>query len=168
MILIASSLLTACADKDKKEDNSSNKMADMKALYEKNLAVVKSAVSAFEKKDLDGWASAISDSVNWSSPAYGDNVTTKTHWREALTGFRDNWNELKLTNPNYLPGIDSTTQELDGSVRFYGVWVGTHKSGVQTSVKFYGTYDFNKDNKITAADEYFDIGGLLNAVAPKK
>jgi hypothetical protein len=44
------------------------------------------------------------------------------------------------------------------------VWVGTHKSGQQTSTKFYGTYDFNKDNKITSGDEFFDVGGLLNAV----
>jgi hypothetical protein len=53
-------------------------------------------------------------------------------------------------------------------VRFYGVWVGASKSGQQTARKFYGTYDFNKDNKIVSADEYFDVGGLLNAMTPKK
>jgi hypothetical protein len=75
---------------------------------------------------------------------------------------------LKLTKTTFLPGVDSTTLQPDGSVRFYGVWVGTHKSGQQTSSKFYGSYDLNKDNKITSGDEYFDVGGLLNAVAPKK
>ncbi len=168
MVLIVSSFLTACADKDKKEDDASAKNADMKALYEKNLAVVKSAVSAFEKKDIDGWAAGIADSVIWSSPAYGDNVTTKAHWKESLASYLSNWNDLKLTNPNYLPGIDSATHEFDGSVRFYGIWVGTHKSGVKTADKFYGTYDFNKDNKIISGDEYFDVGGLINAVSPKK
>jgi hypothetical protein len=168
MIFIASSLLTACADKDKKEDDASKKNADMKALYEKNLTVLQSAVSAFEKKDIDGWGAAIADSASWSSPTYGDNVMTKAHWKESLTAYMSNWNDLKLTIPNYLPGIDSATHQLDGSVRFYGVWVGTHKSGMQTSSKFYGTYDFNKDNKIVAGDEYFDVGGLINAVSPKK
>ncbi|MFI5186820.1 MAG: nuclear transport factor 2 family protein [Chitinophagales bacterium] len=164
---IASLFMMAC-NNEKKEDDTSKKTDDMKALYEKNLAVVKSAVAAFEKKDIDGWAAAVADSAKWSSPAYGDTVNTKAHWKESLTVYLNNWNDLKLTNPNYLPGVDSATQEPDGSVRFYGVWVGTHKSGQKTSDKFYGAYDFNKDNKIVFGDEYFDVGGLINAVTPKK
>jgi hypothetical protein len=161
-------LLAACANDEKKEEDASKKTDDMRALYEKNLAVVKSAIAAFEKKDIDGWAASVADTVVWNSPAYGDSVTTKAHWKETLTAYRDNWNDLKLTKTTFLPGVDSTTQQPDGSVRFYGVWVGSHKSGQQTSSKFYGTYDLNKNNKIISADEYFDVGGLLNAVAPKK
>ena len=168
LFAITALLLTACSTNEKKEDDTSKKGDDMTALYEKNLAVVKSAIAAFEKKDIEGWASAVADSAVWSSPGYGDTVTTKAHWKETLEGFRDNWNDLKLTKTIFLPGLDSTTHQSDGSVRFYGVWVGTHKSGKQTSSKFYGTYDFNKDNKITSGDEFFDVGGLLNAVAAKK
>jgi|ERR1051326_1558661 hypothetical protein len=168
LIPIVSLLLAACANDEKKEEEASKKSDDMKALYEKNLAVIKSSIAAFEKKDIQGWAANVADSAKWSSPAYGDTVSTKTHWKESLTAYVNNWNDLKLTNPNFLPGVDSSTQLPDGSVRFYGVWVGTHKSGQQTSGKFYGSYDLNKDNKIIFGDEYFDVGGLMNAVAQKK
>lgn len=170
LIAIVSSLLTACSNSEKKEANTdtSPKADDMTALYEKNLAVVKSAIASFEKKDIEGWASSLADSVVWNSPSYGDTVTTKAHWKETLTSYSTNWDDLKLTNTNFLPGVDSTTHQPDGSVRFYGVWVGTSKSGQHTSSKFYGTYDLNKDNKVIFADEYFDVGGLLNAITPKK
>jgi len=38
---------------------------------------------------------------------------------------------------------------------------------VKTSVNFYAAYEFNKDNKVIEAAEFFDLGGLMNAVAPK-
>jgi len=161
-------LLAACANDEKKEEDTSKKTDDMTALYEKNLAVVKSAIASFENKDIEGWAANVADSVVWNSPSYGDTVTTKAHWKEVLTAYLTNWNDLKLTKTNFLPGVDSTTHQPDGSVRFYGVWVGTSKSGVQTSSKFYGSYDLNKDKKVIFADEYFDVGGLLTAVTPKK
>jgi ketosteroid isomerase-like protein len=168
LIPIASLLLAACANNEKSEDDTSKKMDDMNALYAKNLAVLQSGITAFENKDIDAWSAAVADSATWSSPAYGDNANTKAHWKESLVAYMNNWNDLKLTNANYLPGVDSATHEPDGSVRFYGVWVGTHKSGQQTSSKFYGSYEFNKDNKIISGDEYFDVGGLINAVTPKK
>ena len=165
---VVSLLLIACDSKEeKKEDDASKKMADMKALYEKNLATLQKGIDAFSKNDIEGWAATISDTAQWQSPAYGDTVHTKAHWKEALKYYTDNWHDLKLNNAAFLPGIDQTTQELDGSVRYYGNWDGVHKSGVKTSVQFYGTYDFNADNKIISGADYFDVGGLMNAVAPK-
>ena len=166
-IPIVSMLITACTGNEKKEDDTSKKNAEMKALYEKNLATLKSGIAAFEREDIEGWASSIADSAVWASPAYGDTVHTKAHWKESLAHYMADWDNLKLNNPNFLPGIDSTTHELDGSVRYYGQWNGTHKSGVRTSINFYGTYDFNKDNKIVAGADFFDVGGLMNAVNKK-
>lgn len=164
---IVSLLVMACSDKDKKEDDASKKNTEMKAAYEKNLASLQAGIAAFEKEDIEGWAASVADSVRWDSPAYGDTVTTKAHWKESLQYYIDNWDNIKLNNPNYLPGIDSATHELDGSVRYYGYWDAVHKSGVTTHVSYYGTYDFNKDNKVTFGSEFFDVGGLMNAVAPK-
>ena len=168
LFIVLPCLLAACSNQEKKEDKTSMKTDDMIALYEKNLSVIKSSIASFEKKDIEGWAASVADSAVWHSPAYGDTVTSKAHWKESLAAYISNWNDLKLTHPNFLPGVDSTTHEPDGSVRFYGVWVGTAKSGQQTATKFYGSYELNKDNKVTFADEYFDVGGLMNAVSPKK
>jgi hypothetical protein len=167
LLFVVSLSLLACSDKDKKEDNASKKNADMKALYEKNLAVLKSSIAAFEKEDIEGWAASVADSAVWNSPAYGDTVTTKAHWKESLKYYVDNWDNLKLSYANFLPGLDSATHELDGSVRYYGRWDAVHKSGVKTMLNFYGAYDFNKDNKVIFGTEFFDLGGLMNAVAPK-
>ncbi len=124
LLPIVSLLLVACSTTEKKEDDTSKKTDDMTALYEKNLGVVKSAIAAFEKKDIDGWAASVADSAVWNSPVYGDTVTTKAHWKETLAAYASNWNDLKLTKTTFLPGVDSTTLQPDGSVRFYGVWVG--------------------------------------------
>ena len=164
---IVSLLLMACSDNEKKEDDASKKNDEMKALYEKNLAALKTSIASFEKEDIEGWAASVADSAVWQSPAYGDTVTTKAHWKEALKYYIDNWDNLKLNNGNFLPGIDSATHEMDGSVRYYGSWDAVHKSGVATHVNFYGAYDFNKDNKVTAGIEFFDVGGLMNAIQPR-
>lgn len=139
----------------------------MKALYEKNLADLQAGIAAFEKGDIDGWSATVADSAKWNSPAYGDTIHTKAHWKESLKYYTDNWTNIKLNAPTFLPGLDSATHEPDGSVRYYGIWDAVHKSGVKTSVYFYGTYDFNKDNKVITGSDYFDVSGLMNAVAPK-
>ena len=164
---IVSLLVMSCGDNDKKEDGASKKNAEMKTAYEKNLASLQAGIAAFEKEDIDGWAANVADSAVWTSPAYGDTVTTKAHWKESLKYYVDNWSNLHLANGIFLPGIDQTTRELDGSVRYYGQWGGVHSSGVTTSVNFYGTYDFNKDNKIISGADYFDLGGMMNAIKPK-
>jgi hypothetical protein len=84
-----------------------------------------------------------------------------------LAAYIADWDTLKLMYPDFLPGIDSATHEFDGSVRYYGIWNGIHKSGVRTSVNFYATYDFDKDGKIVNASEFFDVGGLMNAINKK-
>lgn len=164
---IVSLLLMACSDNEKKEDDASKKNTEMKALYEKNLVTVKTFVADFEKEDSNGIAALVADTAKWNSPAYGDTVSTKAHWMESLKYYLANWSNLHLTNGQFLPGLDSATHEFDGSVRYYGRWDGVHTSGVTTHVNFYGTYDFNKDNKIISGSDYFDLGGLMNAIQPK-
>lgn len=141
---------------------------DMKALYEKNLSTLQTGLSAFEQEDINGWAATIADSARWTPPAYGAGETNKEDWKKVLVSYMADWDSLKLVNPIFLPGIDSSTHEFDGSVRYYGQWYGVHKSGVKTSVNFYGTYDFNKDNKVISGSDFFDAGGLMNAVSGKK
>ena len=164
---IVSLIILGCNNDEKKEEEASKKSTEMKGLYEKNLATLKAFTSAFEKEDLNAMAAQVADTAKWSAPAYGDTVNTKAHWMESLKYYLDNWSNLHLTNGQFLPGIDQATHELDGSVRYYGRWDGVHSSGVATQVYFYGTYDFNKDNKIISGADYFDLGGLMNSLQPK-
>lgn len=164
-------MVASCSRPSQKENtatnNNSTKDDDMKALYEANLAAYKSQVAAFEKEDLSAWASTIDDNAVWLSPAYGDTVKTKAHWMESIKNIMDSNSNLHLTNAQFLPGVDSATQKPDGSVRYYGTWHATSASGKEINVKFYGTYDFNKDHKIISGNEFYDVGGVMNAVRSK-
>jgi hypothetical protein len=146
---------------------SDTKASDAKALYEKNLASLQSGITAFENEKMDDWAATVADNAVWNSPSYGSKPGSKEDWKKALTSYTANWDSLKLVDPVFLPGIDSVTHEFDGSVRYYGKWEGVHKSGVKTSVNFYGTYEFDKDDKVVNGSEFFDVGGLMNAIKLK-
>lgn len=160
--------IAGCNQTQKKEAALSSKTADMNAQYEQNLSTLKTSFNDFEKEDIASLAALSADSMVWNSPAYGDTVHTKKHWLESLRYYVNNWSNLHFSNAQFLPGVDTTTHEFDGSVRCYGRWDGTHSSGVVTRVNYYGTFDFNKDHKIISATEFFDIGGLMNAVKAGK
>jgi limonene-1,2-epoxide hydrolase len=166
-LCFVSLLILSCNQSSKKEETSSTGK-DMKALYEKNLATLKTGIAAFEKKDMEAWAATISDTARWQPASYGAKEGKKEDWKKALSSYTENWDSLQLLHPRFLPGLDSATHEFDGSVRYYGQWSGVHKSGVKTVAGYYGTFDFNKDGKIIFGADYFDVGGLMNAVTPKK
>jgi hypothetical protein len=155
-------------DTTSKTDNTTSKASDARALYEKNLAVLQGSITAFENEKIDDWAASVADTATWNPPAYGAAPAKKADWKKVLTAYITDWDSLRLKNPIFLPGIDSITHEFDGSVRYYGQWTGVHKSGVRTALNFYGTYEFNKDGKVVNGTEFFDVGGLMNAVKGKK
>lgn len=157
----------SCNQTEKTDTTVSSKNDGTQALYEKNLATLKTFIADFEKEDIEGQAALIADSAMFSSAAYGDTVHTKKHWLEGQKYFMDNWSNLHLSDAIFLPGIDSATHQFDGSVRYYGFWGGVHSSGYTGQVKFYGTYDFNKDNKIISGNDFFDLGGMMNAINSK-
>jgi hypothetical protein len=166
-------VLFSCNEPAKTGDTTSassdttSKPSDSKALYEKNLASLQAGITAFENEKIDDWAATVADAAVWNPPAYGAKPAGKADWKKALAGYITDWDSLKLVSPIFLPGIDSITHEFDGSVRYYGKWEGVHKSGVKTSINFYGTYEFNTDNKVVNGTEFFDVGGLMNAVKAK-
>jgi ketosteroid isomerase-like protein len=166
--LIITVMVAGCNQANQKESTTSGNSTEMKALYEANLAAYKIQIAAFEREDLNAWAATIADDAKWSSPVYGDTVHTKAHWVESVKSTFDNFDKLHLTDAQFLPGVDSATLKPDGSVRYYGTWNGTSKSGKEAGVKFYGTYNFNKDHKVISGDDFYDVGGLMNAVTSKK
>ncbi len=141
---------------------------EARALYEKNLVTLKAMNSAFENEQMDNWGTYVSDTAVWNSAAYGSVPGTKATWAATLGGYVADWDSIRLMNAIYLPGLDQNTAEFDGSVRYYGLWVARHKSGVETSLSYYATADFNSDGKLVVYSEFYDLGGLLNAIKPKE
>ena len=164
--LFISTAVYSCKEQVKSEPTL--KLSEAKVLYEKNLASLQRGIRAFENENIDEWAETVADTTIWNSAAYGSLPGTKEDWKKTLIAYFADWDSIKLNYPDFLPGIDSATHEFDGSVRYYGIWNGIHRSGVRTSVNMYATYDFNKEGKIVNASEFFDVGGLMNAIKAKK
>jgi hypothetical protein len=156
-----------CSQPQKPAEEVPSKSDEAMIQYEKNLGVLKASLTAFENEQIDEWANSLADNAVWNPASYGAPAGTKEDWKKTLTYYVTEWDSLRLTNPTFLPGIDSASHEPDGSVRYYGTWVGVHKSGMKTSINYYATLEFNNDNKVITASEFMDIGGLLNAIATK-
>lgn len=163
---IISCTLYCCKQTVIRESNSQS--SEAKTLYEKNLATLQKGISAFENENINGWAETVADTTIWNAAAYASSPAGKADWKKYLITYFADWDSIKLNYPDFLPGIDSATHEFDGSVRYYGIWNGVHKSGVRTSVNMYATYDFNTEGKIVNASEFFDVGGLMNAIKGKE
>ncbi|HMG89184.1 MAG TPA: hypothetical protein VK589_03965 [Chryseolinea sp.] len=166
VLSFVSMMILSCS-KNQQEVDPAQKREEAKNLYKKNLANVKAAIKAFEEEDVDKWSTYVADSAVYVPAAYGLPWGTKQDWINTLIYFTSDWDSIKLKNSVFLPSLDTSSFEFDGSVRYYGQWKGIHKLGKKTQINYYAYYKFNKANKITFAIEFFDVGGLTNAVAPR-
>jgi hypothetical protein len=135
-LLLASLVMLSCNSNETKEPAAAPKNDNKEALYDQNLALVKTCIADFENKNLTDFFNNVADSEIWISPVYGDEMHTKAHWMESLKYLTDNWDSLQLINANFLPGLDSVTHTIDGSVRYYGEWSGVDKAtGILTHMQ---------------------------------
>ena len=103
----------------------------------------------------------IHDDLLWQPPMYGSKQYGKSEHIEALKMYQTLFDNIQYTPDNWLPGVLAETGKLDGSVRTYGTWTGTHvETGKSFSLHSYHTFDF-VDGKIAAGGDYFDFGGFF-------
>ena len=70
-----------------------------------------------------------------------------------------------MKNAVFLPGVDSTTLEADGSVRYYGTWnfaIGEKNEDLMV----YGTAEFNEEGKVTSLAHYADFNMMMMQIMP--
>ena len=128
------------------------------AMFEKNKAIADKTFNLFIAKDLDGMMDMHSEDLIWS-PASTTDTLSKEAFREGMMGWMSEFDQFTFNDRQYYPGVDDNFVP-NGSVRTYGTWIGTHKSGKQTVTKYYSVLEFNEEGKITADLEYFDLGGV--------
>jgi quinol monooxygenase YgiN len=84
-----------------------------------------------------------------------------------LKGYHAAFDNIKYTANNWLPGT-SPEGKLDGSVRTYGTWTGVNvATGKELNLKGYWYMNFDEEGKIIAQGDFFDFGGMIDAVYPK-
>ena len=140
---------------------SCNTPANINPDYADNLEIAKSFMAAHGAEDIAAQTEMLHDDLLWQPPMYGAEQYGKTEHVEALTMYQTVFDNILFTADNWLPGVLAETGELDGSVRTYGKWTGSHaETGKTFSLQSYHTFDF-VDGKIAAGGDYFDVGGFF-------
>ena len=129
------------------------------AMFEKNKATANESFNLFIAKDLDGMMDMHSEGLIWS-PASTTDSLSKDEFRAGMKEWMAEF-DFKFIDRQFYPGVDEDFVP-NGSVRTYGTWLGTHKSGKETVTKYYSVLEFNEEGKITADLEYFDVGGVFD------
>ena len=134
--------------------------------YKANLELAKKWVQVFENEDIALWEEIMSEDLLDQAPLYGMGEVDYATSKQIAEFYINNYTDVKFNDPVWLPGIDTGSMTLDGSVRAYGVWTGTSKTtGRSFTLPSYHNFDF-ADGKIVYTGEYFDATGMVNSVGP--
>jgi hypothetical protein len=157
-LLILSSFLIACQPVDDAA----------KKTFEKNAKTVQAYIDGFEAESLDYETIYSKHLVVMRGTSFGSNDSTGLP--ELMMNDRKGWAKFDFELLNkpavLLPGVDSDTKELDGSVRYYGTWKVSLAATDTTEerhgvIKLYESFDFDADGKIIYQQYYGDGSGLF-------
>ena len=162
-VLFVTLLLASCKPKsDSAANEAFEKNSKTVLTYFEGVQTEKVDYSSFSKdfKSLNTWFGA-KDTISLDEFKIGDSKALK------------NFNFKLLDSvPVFLPGVNSLTKEVDGSVRIYSTWeISTEKTDSTEAksgrLKMYESYDFDADGKILYQQGYGDFSGLMNYLTSK-
>ncbi|MGA0258311.1 MAG: hypothetical protein ACO3M5_09655 [Saprospiraceae bacterium] len=137
--------------------------------YETNLATAKKLFKLHEEEKLDEQLALVSADLKLYAPMYGSsNPLGYDAYASILKGYHDNFEDIKYNANAWLPGVDTISLKPDGSVRTYGTWTAKNSiTGKEIKLDGYWYFNFDAEGKIEAQGDFFDYGGMMQAVAPK-
>jgi hypothetical protein len=153
--------LTSC--QNLQEDN------DVQATFDANCETVKSSIDNFQNEV----ATYDEFSVDFVSSQTGYNPTGDSTSLEEMKENRTMWwavyDAKLITDLRLLPGVNPETNEVDGSVRYYGQWEVTKTATDSTDaasviIPIYASYDFDKEGKILYAQTYGDMTAAFESI----
>jgi len=171
---IISCFLISCSNNAKQVDNTEESTiveqaetsSDTKATYDRNLANFKSMMDAWNNQDIGAALNLMADDFMETGTGYGEQDRNKEEWKAQNEGMMTVMKPT-LKQAIYLPGIDTVSLEMDGSVRYYGTWnfaVGEKNA----DLKVYGTADFNEEGLITSLAHYADFSMAMMQIMPEE
>ena len=154
IILFIGVLAVACSNKNHAD-------------FKKNTETAKAYFKLHEQEDAEAMFPYLHEDIQWQMPAYGSKLVSLEEVKGAILGYQAAFDDMKFTAEAWLPGVDTETGALDGSTRVYGTWncINT-KTGKEVNLTSYHSFEF-KDGKIISGGDWFDLGGMMNAVAYK-
>ncbi|MDG2341998.1 MAG: hypothetical protein P8L24_02880 [Cytophagales bacterium] len=135
--------------------------------YDRNLATAKKLFQLHGEEDLEAQLALVSKDIESISPIYGSSSNDYEGYKSMLKAYHDGFEDIQYTANNWLPGTDSLGK-LDGSVRTYGNWTGKNSAtGKKIDLNGYWYFNFDNDGKVIVQGDFFDFGGMYDAVYPK-
>ena len=146
-LLILTSCSGTCEDKCKSDLTE----------FETNKETVMKMFSGFEAKNMD--ESIFADSFIEIGTGVGEPDRNKEEALDNWKGMMDMMN-MSLKTSIFLPGVDTVNFQPDGSVRYYGTWE-MNIGEASDELMVYGSFEFDKDGKMTSLQHYGDYTGTL-------
>ena len=155
--------LTAVACQAPQEDN------DIQATFDANCETVRSALDNFQNEvaTFDEYSADFVGSQTSFNPT-GDS-TSLDELKESRPGWWAMFDAELKTELRLLPGVNPETNEVDGSVRYYGQWEVTKSATDSTEatsviIPIYASYDFDADGKILYQQTYGDMTAAFESL----
>ncbi len=166
-LISASLLLILVGCKSESENPEAAAMAVAEAAFATNSQTVLANLTGWQNENLD--YSMYADDFVMLDTGFGakkDSISKS----EMMAMDQQMWQyfDFKLLNePQLLPGVNSDTKKMDGSVRHYCAWEVTRTATDSTEAKsgtilLYESFDFNEEGKILYQQVYGDFTGLMN------
>ena len=135
--------------------------------YEANLATAQKLFELHGEEDLEGQLALLSKDMELITPMYGSEPVNYDTYAAMMKGYHDGYEDILYTANVWLPG-SNPEGKLDGSVRTYGTWTGKNSiTGKEVNLKGYWYFNFDDEGKVITQGDFFDIGGMMQAVGPK-
>ena len=172
--LILGCIIISCNNSSKQMDNNventsaeiTEQKIDIKAIYEKNVTTFQKLFEAWEGQDVEGAINLMADNFMETGTGLGEPDRTKEEWKNN-NEMMANIMKPTLKEAMFLPGVDTSTLEMDGSVRYYGIW--NFASGDKNQdLKVYGSASFNEVGLMTSLTHYADFGMVMMQILPEE
>tara|TARA_B100001287_G_scaffold229813_1_gene200229 strand:- start:2976 stop:3542 length:567 start_codon:yes stop_codon:yes gene_type:complete len=171
--LLLGGLAISCSNKSATSNENATENAetatdntDLKARYEANAASFQKLCDAWGNQDVETSLALMADDFTEKGTGMGEPDRTKEEWKanmEMMMGVM----KPTLKQAMFLPGVDTTTLAMDGSVRYYGIW--NFAAGEKNQdLKVYGSADFNDEGLITTLTHYADFGMVMMSILPEE
>lgn len=151
-LFLSSFILLSC---QKKDDS-----------FARNAENLQNLLNAWEAQDIDASMAFLADDFVEIGTGFNEPDRNKEEHKAQMTNMMGMMKPT-LKNAVFLPGVDSTTLEADGSVRYYGTWnfaIGDKNEDLMV----YGTAEFNEEGKITSLAHYADFNMTMMQIMPEE
>lgn len=151
MILFLSAALTGCTTGNHKD-------------FMANTELAKTYFNLHQQENAEAMWDYIHPDIEWHLPVYGAPMAGMDEIKQAVVNYHTEFEGMNFAADYWLPGVDPETGLPDGSTRTYGTWTAVHTAtGQKVSITTYHAFNF-KDGKIIGGGDWFDLGGMLNAI----